>query len=510
MKINIVNSRQPMNSNFSGLSKKMGYRTYVDGQKEIKPFVDSRKAEGKSLTVGTLPPFIMKKLNSDNKLNAIQEIYKTFDEIAVELRTFDESKAKYMDEIMKLRSRSTVDKLNDVLHKYKIISKFDDVDIEYLGKGGKGAGYKITGLIDTTNGNEDEFVIKVFHVVEGENWQPYKSHGCYAEINSAEYWTKTLGKNTNRGKFFFANLGSGYMVNKFIDEDVRLPQRIVEPYNYGLKYTDEDAAIKHNVCKGYSYDWGGVRVINRIKNGDKYARTVLEKIKNIEAKYRTAKWWEIFCKKTSNDTIKNAGLAMGIKYLDNKPKHIDTCMKLNQPKVNQALAYVLKYLPYEQAISYFEKLVKTNDVLTQVVLFNEIPLLCMKHRDKPVQDDLQTIRSEILPSRIIKYYDIAEKYALPDSIEHLASFVHLLPKNNYKTYYSRLVNIDNEALVDRMIYKLSSQDKNNLYFAVSKLANVVNTPMLREKLLSASGGLSPEQMNNVRNILEKTATTLVK
>jgi hypothetical protein len=470
------------NVGFEGLSKKMKKSTYIDGQKDIKKIIDERG--DKNLIVGQLPKFILEKLPKENRKEAIMEFYKTFSEITEELRDFDETKVFTVDEITKRRNKSTVEKYSNLLSKYGIIKPWDDVDLEYLGKGGKGAAYKLVGLRDFSDKNEDEFVIKVFHIVEGQDWQQYKSHGCYAEINSAQYWMNNVGSDTNRGKFFWADMRSGYMINKFVDEDVRLPKRTIDPYRYGLKCTDENAAMKHNVCKGYSYDWGGVRVVNRIKNGDKYARAILEDIKATPDNERELRWFQLYTRKTPAKSSQMAGLAMGIKYLENKKEYIDLCMRYNDPKVNRALSYVLKYLPYKDALEYFEKLVKTDDVVTQIILFNEIPLLAMKHRDGNIKDDLQTKRSEIMPYRIKTYYDISEKYALPESIEHLASFVHLLPEENFRAYYKRLATTQNFDLQDRLVYKLSNVSNENRKYVCNLLLDNVTDERLRAKILS--------------------------
>lgn len=153
---------------FNGLTKKMKKSTYIDGQKDIKVIVDANK--DKNLIVGSLPKFIIDKLPKENRKEAIMDIYNTFDEIAYELRDFDDTKATSISEITNRRYNSTVQKLDNVLRKYNLVGRWDDVDIEYLGKGGKGAGYKIVGLRDSNYLNEDEFVIKVFHVLEGADW----------------------------------------------------------------------------------------------------------------------------------------------------------------------------------------------------------------------------------------------------------------------------------------------------------------------------------------------------
>lgn len=490
---------------FGGLTKKMKKHTHIDGQRDIKKIIEQRG--DKNLIVGQLPPFMLAKLPKENRKEAIMDIYNTFSEITKELRDFDErkvdlSKAGAIDAISKRRNKSTVEKFENIMRKYNFVGKWSDCDIEYLGKGGKGSVYKLTGLRDFSDKNEDEFVIKVFHVIESKNWQYSKSHGCYAEINSAQYWINNVGMDTNRGKFFWGDMRSGYMINKYVDEDVRLPKRVIDPYEYGLKCTDEDAAKKHNVCKGYSYDWGGVRVVNRLKNGDKHARAVLYEIKNTEEKYRSVRWEQLMSRKDGNIESRQAGLAMSIKYLDDKNKYFDRCLALHKPKVDQGLAYALKYLPYKDALKYFEKLVQTNDSVTQVILFNEIPLLAMKHRDDNLKDDLQTTRSEILCSRVKEYYDISEKYAKPDTIEHLASFLHLLPKEKFKTYYRHLARIPNDDLHDRMIYKFSNVERKNHFFVLKQLAKNVTNEELKEKIRAHSSFLTPDEQEKIKKILD--------
>ena len=131
---------------FVGLTKRMKKKTYIDGQKDIKEFVDKRK--DKSLMVGKLPGFMFAKLPADKKEEAIKEIYDAFDIVSNDLRDFDESKVYTIDEITKRRNKSTVETLENVLRKYNILGRWDDFDIVYLGKGGKGAGYKLEGLRD--------------------------------------------------------------------------------------------------------------------------------------------------------------------------------------------------------------------------------------------------------------------------------------------------------------------------------------------------------------------------
>ncbi len=198
-------------------------------------------------------------------------------------------------------------------------------------------------------------------------------------------------------------------------------------------------------------------LLTELKNTDKVARKELEKNKNMPPEKRIDYWFTRFrLNNSSNRDSVNAGLALGIKYMENKPFYIEKCLKLNSPKVNQALAYVLKYLPHKDAVKYFERLVQTEDRVTQIILFNEIPLLAKrKGPSMEMKDDITATLQEIIPERIHKFYKISEQYAHPETIEHLASFVHLLPRTIIPKQHALLANIDNYALHERLLYKFA-------------------------------------------------------
>lgn len=164
---------------------------------------------------------------------------------------------------------------------------------------------------------------------------------------------------------------------------------------------------------------------------------------------------------------KLAGLAMAIKHLPPRVQNecIERCMNYNSPLVNQGLAYVLKYLPTEDAMKYFEKLAKTGDKETQVILLNEIPLLSKKvaHTEAKITDDINVSLRDIDPEKIAGYYKLAEKCTMPIVWEHLASFLHMLPSTEAQHFYSVLTNktLPKEVLErinDRMIYKARNID----------------------------------------------------
>ena len=288
------------------------------------------------------------------------------------------------------RSNSTVKKLEDVLKKYKILSRWDDFDLRYIDKGGKGSVWKLEGLRYVKGPVDDEFVIKVFHT---KSIQQNDYHGCYPEINAAQYWMKTFGYETNRGKFYWGDVHEAYMINKFIDEDVRLPKLKPIPYNYGVKFTDEDLVHIHNVCKQYSYDWGGCVVINQVVNSNKFARKVMQEIQETPESRRQIHWHKgYYWKPKGNYDSKFAGLALGIKYLpeDVRVGCFEKIFEKRGKYTDRAMGYTLKYLPHETAFKYYELLAKTSqDNVLKEILKNEIPLLATKKEyGSEIRDDL--------------------------------------------------------------------------------------------------------------------------
>ena len=197
-----------------------------------------------------------------------------------------------------------------------------------------------------------------------------------------------------------------------------------------------------------------------------------------------------------------AGLALGIKYLNNKSFYIDRCLKLQKPIVNQALAYVLKYLPHEEAVKYFETLFQTEDKTTQIILFNEIPLLAKrKAGSEEMQDDINAQLKEIIPDRIYTFYMIAEKYAMPSTVEHLASFVHLLPANKLKQQYRKITNIKIPELQERLLWKFSYLPQDMQPYAVKRLAEVVEEPGIKEKVLEIANRVHKENFKSIEEFL---------
>lgn len=493
--------------NSRGLTKCLKNRIYLDGQKDIEKII-AKRPNSKQI-VGQLPAYVFNKIPKELRKVAIPEIFKVFDDVTNILRDYIPDPRHFIfDETERNRPKEVNDMLTNVFKKYGIIKSYDEIDLTWLGKGGRGKAYKITGLCDIEN--EDEYVLKVFYQVKGKNWHPFKSHGCYAELNSAMYWREQEGMDTHRGKFFFGSLGSAYMVTKYLDEDTRLPNRIVDEYKYGIKCTDEKKYKSktsyeqdYNYVKDYNFDYGGMRVVNRLKNGNKGARSYMQKVK-MQPKEKRADFWEVHMADKKKGENKIAGLALGIKHLDNKNKYVDRCLEFDLPKVNQALGYVLKYLEHEDALKYFEILFQKKDITMQTILFNEIPLLAKrKDLNAEMKDDITATLGEIIPERIYKFYMIAEKYAMPETVEHLASFVHLLPKNKMKQQYIKISNIENPALQERLLWKMNYLDREMQEYAIVKLSNKIKDKDLAESLIGHAQTFGPVMVDKVKETLKE-------
>ena len=119
-----------------------------------------------------------------------------------------------------------------------------------------------------------------------------------------------------------------------------------------------------------------------------------------------------------------------------------------------------------------------------------------------MQDDINASLGEIIPERIYTFYMIAEKYAMPSTVEHLASFVHLLPANKLKQQYRKITNIINPELQERLLWKFGHLPKDMQPHAIKRLAVVAETPEIKEKVLSMAERLGKEEYQVIKEIME--------
>ena len=450
-------SSQPSHNNspvFSGLTKKMGHKIYVDGKREVLEALSTRN--NKNTQVGELPPCIFYRLPKENRPERIKEIFQVFSDCANELRNYRPQLSAPKEERLNRRPNTVVNKMREVLEKHGVLEKPEEFDLTYLGEGQYKKAYKIEGLEDSKTG--DKVCYKVFHVVDTTpEWHKYKCHGNYSEINIATYWKKKEGNHTNLNKFYSGDINNGYLMDRYIDNSVPRPARIIDEYNRGVRNIDavhEDTG--HNKMNGYYIDEGGSRVVNIVKNQSKIATYILQHLKKTPEKYRVGEWYKTLARKDLDDAQKKAGLALSLKHFSDKDQKalVQKCLDFNEPLVDQALGYALKYFPDDQAEQLFEKLMAKKHPITQNVVLNEIPLLAKENHYGKKYDDVNVPRAVVNPDTVAKYYDIAKKHVIPDMEAHLGSYVHLLPKNRIIEEADNLISKNRYDINDRLLHKI--------------------------------------------------------
>lgn len=437
------------NTNFKGITKKLSHHMFIDGKKDIVELLN--RTHPKNTKVGELPPILFNALPTQNRPQQIKHIMDTFAEVSEEIMSFKPNLSAPRSERQNRRPDTTVQKLKQIFIDLKLLKEDDPFDLIYLGEGNYKKAYKLEGVKDPKNG--DELCLKVFHLVDKTpEWHKYKTHGNFAELNTSAYWKTHEGMYTQRNKFYFGDVEHGYFVDRFIDSSVTKPKNIIDEHTYGIKLTDEvndDAG--HNRIHGYSIDPGGPRVVNRVKNESKTARMIFDDIEATPKKYRMHKWYQTLADKTLDKRQKEAGLAISIKHMQHRSPLVEECLKFNNPFADVGLAYVLKYLKQHNADKYFTTLMKRNDPTTQTVLLNEIPLLA---RRKIKIDDLDVPKGEINQERLAHFYKIAQKHVRPEIEQHLASYIHLLPREMMIPEAEKLISRQNYEINDRLLHKI--------------------------------------------------------
>ena len=482
--LNSNNYNRRNNQNFNGITKRMSHHIYIDGKKDIAKFLMEKRP--KNTNVGQLPPVMFYALNPETREEKIRHAFKVFGEVSEEIRAFRPYSDRATEEIRERRPNSAVEKLKKLFVDFGLIKEEEPFDLKFLGQGEYKKAYKIEGVSDPRTG--EELCYKVFHLVDTTpEWNKYKTHGNFAELNTSAHWKAREGINTQRGKFYFGDVMKGFFVDKFIERGVEPPKKNVNEYDLGLKLTDEvKDDVGHNKLYGYSIDPGGVRVVNRVKNESKVAQYVQKRIKNTPENRREIEWHKIKGMTYKIDKRgKEAGLALAIKHMPHKEAYVEQCLAFNNQFADMGLGYALKYLPEEQAKKYFEVLMKRKDPVTQTVLMNEIPLLARTRMTDKI-DDLDIPRGEIRPEVIEDYYRIAEEHVLPEVSEHLASYIHLLPKEQILPEAQKMVSTNQYEVIDRLLHKIKFvKDEefsySNKMSVLNMIEKVVDDPFLKKK-----------------------------
>jgi len=494
------------NVHFNGLSKLLSQKTFADGQKEIEAMLAKKRSATSSKFVGELPHYVINKIALADRSKAIPEIMSAFQSVAKAIRGYTVSDAAQRPDFAN-------DILTNIFRKHGVLSNKESINLKYLGTGPNSKTFVLEGIQDPKN--EDQYLLKVYHQLYNPKWHAAKRNGLHAELNNAMYWRAHAGLETQKGKFFFGDLDSGFMLTKYLHNDVKAPKKVVDPYKYGIVYDERTPQnillnIHDSTVNGYNYRYSGMAVVNKVKNSDKEARYFMEQVKrsgytivnkklkqmspeklasmglekqgkklvivdkklfaeanlienNGEIRHinnqKRLEYWKDQMAAAKKSESKIAGLAMGIKHLpaNSRVECLQECLQYNMPKVDQGLAYLLKYLPTEESMKYFDVLMRRGNSDTQTILLNEIPLLSKrKHTGIKVADDINVSPADVVAERVEKYYELAMKSVNNDAVEHLASFIKLLPESSKYKYYKLLHNIDVPAMHERLDWNKES------------------------------------------------------
>ena len=131
---------------------------------------------------------------------------------------------------------------------------------------------------------------------------------------------------------------------------------------------------------------------------------------------------------------------------------------------------------------------KRNDPITQTVLMNEIPLLSKERLKNDASiDDLDIPKEKINSDVLARFYRIAEKYVLPEVEEHLASYMHLLPKDQMMPEADKLIAKNDYNVNDRLLHKIKFVKEDDYSFSdkmevLSKLEKAETSDFLKAKI----------------------------
>ncbi len=346
---------------FMGLTRDLGKKLY-DDESSIKEA--SIKHPRSRSVAGSIPPEWVEKIPKEQRKEKIPELYTDFKDVIYTIRKYEYSKKA---------EKKASKKLTKAFVQAGIINKKEIVTLEKLGRGSSGYGYLIKGLSEKPN-----YVLKVYH----DNTESRQT-GRFIETNRAMYWKKNAGQNTQRVEFFFADMASGYMVTKYINEETKPPKKHVNPLLLGIIASDDmgDNRIgKHYIDYGYldkcglTVDKDDLIELNGILAENKDARFVFKKIYKSEDKEKT--WTEFFNDpKYKNSTGIKVGLLLTLGFVENPNEKYQAIYETSQKTINvkdyyiikKALADKIEFAPQDKVQDYCSNLLMAGEEIVKIL-----------------------------------------------------------------------------------------------------------------------------------------------
>ena len=391
--------------NFKGLNRtigKMAYNAHESIGKEVRHYPQSNGI------VGNLPKEWVDKIPKAFREKTIKEFYSDFKGV---LSVFQKSAS----------GQSRVESgLSSTFIKAGIIKPNERICLQNIGNGCDGVVYRLRGVSD------DKHVIKVFY--KSSTYIERDNRACLEELNRAAFWQKNAGKNTQMVRFYFGDADAGYMINKFVDEKAPVCKKYVDPEIYGLKSTDvepKEVIDGHNKIRGFQIDYGYIEVFDNFLNKDKSSQKILKEFLASKSEDRG----QIFKKCCQKDSRFESHFANMIDILPLKERKIyfDKLLKSKDTKTRLILMDKIQYLKIEDRADYFYKLAGETDVNLKMKLVQKMN--CLPHYE------------------IVPVFNTYANSASSEIKEQLANKLRLLPDALRVEYFKQFAqNADKQML----------------------------------------------------------------
>lgn len=256
----IINSNYNQKTNFTGLTSYFQKTIFSPG--DVKKLTTEIF---KNSFVGNLPSEWIEKIPKQQRAQTIKEVFHGFRKFVQLINEEPATALSHLEKTLKTAGILPVDK---------------GIKLKFEGAGAYGKVYRLEGLENKKT--SEQYVIKIYNQ-KGNN---AKNNGILPELNRGGfYWPKAAGRNTQMVKTFFGDLESGFAVNKFIDDSVKCPKKIIPSKLVGLESYDDlpkqdlsNGLYSLNVINRYVVDHGCLRITCPEIINSKEAKYVMKKV----------------------------------------------------------------------------------------------------------------------------------------------------------------------------------------------------------------------------------------
>lgn len=339
---------------------------------------------------------------------------------------------------------------------------------------------------------DDKYIIKRF---KNENLEQHED-GQFIETNRAAYLQKYAGKNTQMVPFYFGDVESGFMVNRFIDETVSKPKRNVKLELFGLYSKDVCWGVEngHNKINGYQIDYGGLTIFDATLQGNKEAQKTIsnyinqseeDQLKNLETANNFVKRffiqqikqyeckikddYALFNKILKNADDKTQAKLAAILQIPPEDKRFECFNKLfetKNEKVYENLAEKLYGLPADKRLECFNRLFETKNEKVYENLANNLCFLpedksleCFNilfdTKDEKMYENLARNFDGLPVDKNLECFNKLYKTKNENVYENLADNLYRLPKNKKLECFIKLFEIKNEKIHKNLVHQIS-------------------------------------------------------